>query len=458
MIKKIFRENLPLIIIEILIVAAFVIFYGKFGDPLVDSFREAYIPWQMNEGECLYKDIFCIYPPLAYIINAFLYKIFGTSLITIQIAALLCIMGIFALVYKLSVLHLDKLTTFAICLFTFSALVLSPNVFNGFFPYSYGIIYGLLFTLGSIYCLINKKYPAAYLLYSLAICSKYEFVLLLPVMIFVTGKTDWLKNLIALIIPVVFSAVCLIAAGIDWYSIVNTADILKTMGSSDVISYFYSSAGLIFRKEHFYLYTLNMVKFFIPYSINLHQIIIMWAFPIIVILFGLRYKNLNFGQNLFIISAVLISIKVFFAVALESYGAYFVPFALISLGILLPSKFLKKWFVIALIFWTFVIGYNNVSKLNEKNFKDLYTIADALKQTPTETKVYVYPEGLGINFLSKRKSCNEMYSLLPLYADTFGDKNILTVLKAQKPDYIIINHLDTSETSLFILQVERCIS
>ena len=36
-----------------------------------DIGRELYIPWQMNQGEIVYQDIFHVYPPLGYIDNAF---------------------------------------------------------------------------------------------------------------------------------------------------------------------------------------------------------------------------------------------------------------------------------------------------------------------------------------------------------------------------------------------------
>lgn len=187
--KEFLKKNWQIIILECIVVATFIIFYGKFGDIFVDSFREAYIPWQMNEGQSLYKNIFCIYPPFAYIINSILFKIFGTSLNVLYLAGLLCSMGILFLTYLISEKFLNKYLTIGICLFLISGLVLSPNVFNGIFPYSYGMLYGMLFAMGSIYCLLNKRYPISYLLYSLAICSKYEFILLLPLMFFWLQKT-----------------------------------------------------------------------------------------------------------------------------------------------------------------------------------------------------------------------------------------------------------------------------
>ena len=39
-------------------IVAFTVFFGKFGDVIVDSFREVYIPQQILKGKCIYKDIY----------------------------------------------------------------------------------------------------------------------------------------------------------------------------------------------------------------------------------------------------------------------------------------------------------------------------------------------------------------------------------------------------------------
>ena len=55
-------------------------FYGKLSMFFVDTSREVYIPMAMNKGALLYKDIFNVYAPLGYQINALLTKIFGENL------------------------------------------------------------------------------------------------------------------------------------------------------------------------------------------------------------------------------------------------------------------------------------------------------------------------------------------------------------------------------------------
>ena len=144
---KFLKNNWQICFIESLVILAFIIFYGQFGDVNVDSFREAYIPEQMLAGKILYRNIFTIYAPLAYIINALLFFIFGIHLKTLYFAGLFSTMGIFYLTNKLARKFLDANLTLCICLFIISALVLSPNVLMHFF-----LIHTDYYTVYCLYC------------------------------------------------------------------------------------------------------------------------------------------------------------------------------------------------------------------------------------------------------------------------------------------------------------------
>ena len=68
---------LEITLIFIVSLFLFFIFYAKQGVYLVDVGRETYIPWQMLEGKLLYKDLYNVYGPLGYQINALIFLIFG---------------------------------------------------------------------------------------------------------------------------------------------------------------------------------------------------------------------------------------------------------------------------------------------------------------------------------------------------------------------------------------------
>ncbi len=477
--KTFLKNNWQVIVFNIILFLVFILAYGRFGNVIVDSFREAYIPQQMIKGQVLYKNIFNIYAPLSYIINAVLYSIFGTKLWVLYTAGFAATIGIINLTFKIAERFLDKNIALSIVLFIISASVLSPNVFNFIFPYSYGMLYGLLFILSSIYFILNKKYPFAYFFYSLAICSKYEFILLLPLLIYVSCKKDWWKNLIAFILPLVITIFPLIVQKAGMNNIFASFQIIMHMGAAKTLLWFYSSMGLVFRWEIIPIYLFNFAKIFIPvyflYRFNTYWLIIpvliylyfmvnpeilIYAFPLILILLGHRFLKINSEARLFVLAGMLISIKVFFALTLMAYGVFFIPFALISIFILIPNNY-KKSVCIVTFCCALILGIKNIHSLAQKDvriataqgtvFSDKKygePINQLIKYIETSTKpddrVVIYPECLIVNYMADRKSDNKFYSLIPLYVETFGEDVIMQRLEITKPEYIVISNYDTS--------------
>ncbi|MCQ2743924.1 MAG: hypothetical protein MJ230_03890 [bacterium] len=451
------RKNWILLLTEILIISVFCLFYGRFGNVYVDSFREAYIPEQILNGKVLYKNIFCIYPPLGYMINALLYKIFGVKLSVLYIAGLFATLGSVFFANKIGKMFLNNYLLAGINLFIISALVLSPNVFNAFFPYSYGMLYGIFFALISLYFILKEKYPVSYLFCSLAICSKMEFLPLLFVLVFISKKENIGKNSALFILPIIIVTTILFLQGLRISDLAVSCGLIQIMGNSQTLHEFYSSMGLIPRIEHLPLYITNLIKFVFPYNFQKYQEIILWIFPLISILFVCKYKNLSTKEKIFIVASVLISLKVFFALTMQSYGVYYLIFALISLTILIPNNF-KKIVACYLIFWSLLIGFNNTKLLLKKNYT-LNCEKGIIKTTTDEgikysailkslegvsvSSVLIYPEGLLVNYFLNVKSDDKFYSLIPLYVETFGEENIIHHFEITKPDYIIINDLDT---------------
>ena len=148
-------------------------------------------------------------------------------------------------------------------LFIISVSVLSPNVFNFYFPYSYGILYGILFILASIYFALNDKFQLSYLMYSFAICCKYEFVFLLPLLFYVTRTKDLWKNILALILPFVITYAPLLIMEVSLSDIITSFQIILSMSSTKTIYWFYSVMGLTFRWELIPIYIINFLKIFI---------------------------------------------------------------------------------------------------------------------------------------------------------------------------------------------------
>ncbi|MBE7703060.1 MAG: hypothetical protein E7Z89_03305 [Cyanobacteria bacterium SIG28] len=453
--KKILKNNWQIISLEILLLLVFIFFYGKFGDVMVDSLREAYIPEQMLSGKVLYKNIFCIYAPLSYEINAFLIWIFGSSLKVFYFAGLFASLGIFYFYQRIIEHFLSKNIALVICLFAFAGLVLSPNVFNSFFPYSYGLLYGLLFSLISIYCVLKNKLYLSYFFYSLAICCKYEFVLLIIPLLFYSRKSSWVKNILALIIPFFFISILLYIQGVRFEDLINVVSIIQTMGQTSTLHWFYSVMGVYFQWKYFPLCLENFINFLIPVNWSKYCQILLWIFPVVLTLFAFRFKKLLPMEKFIILVSVLISVKVFFAPVFGSYGAYFIPFALLAFFILIPHN-IKRYFVFLLIVWTFITASINIKLLNNKSVKIqsekgfIYTspnkadgineVLNYFKGVGKDKVIVAYPECLTINYMLDVNSDNKFYSLIPLYVETFGEDIISKRLDFQKPDYIVVSN------------------
>ena len=472
------KKNWQILLINFLLLFVFLFFYGRFGDIIVDSFREAYIPTQILKGKILYKDIFTIYSPFSYLFNAFLFLVFGIKLKVLYFAGLIASAGILNLIYKLGAKFLPKLYAMGIVLFVISVCVLSPNVFNFIFPYSYGILYGILFVLGALYCAINKHFFLAYLLYSFAICSKYEFIFLILPLIWYSGFKYFWRNIIAVIIPVVICLIPLILQGLKAGDLIFPILILIGMSGAKTLHWFYSVSGLIFRPQIILIYLTEFLKLFVPafilnryknkyiillvllyLSFILSQKSFIYLFPLILMLSIFRYKKLNKKQKFIIFSSLLVSVKVFFASTLESYGMFFIPLGILSLFILVPKQF-KKSLLIIILLSSIIFGVMNSKSLMLKNYKIqtqrgiIYTsnyygnsisqLNKFVESTKKDDKIVIYPECLAVNFLNNINSDNKLYSLIPLYVETFGENFIIQRLDFIKPKYIAITNYDTS--------------
>lgn len=473
---KILKNNWQLILFNIVILLTFIIGYGHFGDIMVDSFREAYIPSEVIKGQVLYKNIFTIYAPFSYLFNALLFKIFGVHLSVLYLAGLFSTFGILNLVFAIANRFMNKTYSLSIILFIISVSVLSPNVFNFYFPYSYGILYGVLFILASIYFALKDKFPLSYLMYSFAICSKYEFILLLPLLFYVTRTKDLLKNIIALVAPFIVTYAPLFIMGVRLENIVTSFQIILSMSTTKTIYWFYSIMGLTFRIELIPIYLVNLLKVAIPlfvlsyikrwwvivltviyfYFIVTPELFI-YAFPLILILLIRKFSSIKSEKLFFVLASLLVSMKIFFSETFMSYGVFFLPFALISIFILIPPKF-KKSFFIVLLACALNFGIQNSKSLMSKNIKIntnkgiVYTSEKSVKDTidyimdntSLNDRIVVFPECLAINFMTSRMSDNKFYSLIPLYVETFGEDLIVKRLDFIKPKYIIISNYDTS--------------
>ncbi len=186
-----------LIILFLINLILFIIFKGTLGLIYSDFSREVYIPYAMNDGDVLYKDIFSIFAPLGYQINAFLLFITGMKLNTFYysgfINAVLFSFAVF-LILRFFLKNMSRISYSGInisynifCLNTVCMILVScvygVSLTNYITPYSYSMVYALNAFLWALLSLIYyiKKGRALFLVFSAfaygaSIMCKYDFI------------------------------------------------------------------------------------------------------------------------------------------------------------------------------------------------------------------------------------------------------------------------------------------
>ena len=189
-----------------IVYAVFTIFtWGRWGNVIFDCFREAIIPQAMIDGKVLYTDITCIYPPLAYQINALLFKIFGNSLNVLYSASIVCCLTILTLFYKMALKKASLLATFTFILTimeVFIFRIVSLDVGSWYFPYSYSFLYAFTFCIVAFYLYVlfkdteDKKYLyLSALAAGISAACKFDFLLFILLIVYETVKRKEIKNL-----------------------------------------------------------------------------------------------------------------------------------------------------------------------------------------------------------------------------------------------------------------------
>lgn len=424
--KKLF--NFKLNIFPVFIILAIInllicgIYMGKLGTFFVDISREVYIPMAMNDGSVLYKDIFNVYAPLGYQINAFITKIFSDNIRTFYILGYINSTFIIWGLYLTARLFLKKqennLPLFY-CLLILFCSIYAISITNYIFPYSYSMVYALnafiWSLLGLLYHIKKGKMQYLYLscfLFGCCMSFKYEFILFGFVLFYYFLKNTNLKEklicvLSFFIIPVL-SITDLIIKGITIYDIHNALKYMIMLSKSQSAHNLYSFLGFIPSKSSLKFIIINFISFLIlciillcplkvvsrfknKFSIILAttaELIILYftdkavfvqsnaavfnwiglSVLIIFIYFFIKHiKNLKETDRLFfilIVSTILISFKSIFYIAFNSYGAYYFPLLLLCLIIYITKYTIKSESSILwlLIFFIILFGFSNYER------------------------------------------------------------------------------------------------
>ena len=490
--------NKYLIILFILTVAAVYFFCGHYSEILLDFGREVYYPEQILDGQVLYRDLFNIYGPFSYLWNALLYKIFGSSLTTLYVSGGICSILTVCGVYLIARKFLTEFLSFAIGIFTIASGVCAVNLFSYTFPYSWGMLYGIVAFLYSFLFLIKyvKEGGDSKFLYlsaflgGLSAANKYDFIPYLALVIFAAAKgKDWkviLKTLGAMIFVPIFCMAVLFVQGMRIADFINYLAIVKKMSATETLRYFYLTQGVYFNKNAIGVWVISLVKtgltlggviwgasLFEKKKILSETLVALsiclgfsfmspasFSFFVILTAGLMMFRLKNYSLTILAAGAVLLSLKSFWGLSYMNYGNYYHSVVLVAFFALLFS-FVPEKFQKITSFYVFVIAfavlYGNIQTLKNLDCKistpkgTIYTqqtVAESVntllgyvdKKFDKNADFVIFPEGLIVNFLADRKSEDFYNSLLPLYVETFGEENIVDYFRQNKPDYIILNN------------------
>lgn len=352
--KKYCLKELGIITIVSLIM--YFIFYGKQDVYLVDVSREAYIPWQMLKGKVLYKDIFNVYGPLGYQINAIAYALLGVKLNTLYLMGFLNSLVICFTTFFISKLFVDKKTSLCISGLTMFVCVYAKNFFNFIFVYSYNAVYALSgFLLSLLFALLflrDKKTSqllCAFLFAGFSFANKIEdlpyFVFLflcLPLFVKFNEEGAFKKYLFAffafMLFPVISFGV-LVLQGVSLSDFISSFDFIQKLVKAPVTTYFYYNFGLYFN----------------PYIVAdvLHSVwtILKTLVPCAVVLYGLNLFVNRCAQNKFVKAVCNFAVfTVMLFVSAKSYNLLKINYSTIFAWAGMAVCVILKVFVLVLVY------------------------------------------------------------------------------------------------------------
>lgn len=526
-----YKDFLSLFSLLIVFIVLTLFFSRYLGNIIIDCGREAFFPAEILKGKILYKDLFNIFGPLSYQINSLFYLIFGTNLKALRIAGALNSGLIICLLYFLTRLFASKRISWIICLFIIISCIFSFTLFNYIFPYSYAIVYALSSFLFSVLFLLlylktSKSYllPLAWFFMGSSFAFKYEYVLYAVLLFFISilkppkNKKYIFISFISFLFMPVLSYSFLFFQGLDLKGFLNNLHFLKLYILSPSLKYLYKNFVGFYPKKQFFFQFLSVFKTQIIFIAGLLWLIYLFLKPksekhiknflitltaifycylfslstlkismifcwmplftlfIFIFLFARFKKNTpikdflstNNGIYLvFILCALLGSLKTFFYLHLCAYGTYTLPLLFIVNSVFLveyiPEKvsFINKeifkrsfFYIVIILAIPFIITYFLIFQDKMEINTARGTVYDSKKTVLTSkqmidyinrnlnssSSIWVVPEGTMINFLTNHPSNGIYYAVNTPYLETFGEEKIISDTEKNPPDYIIITN------------------
>ena len=134
--------------------------WNRTADIVVDFGRELYVPWQMNEGVGLYRDLEYFNGPFSPIFNSVLFAVFGARKTVLVVANFCCLLGLLTLLYREFGRYQPAAVSClqGLCVIVYAGFghTSAMGNFNLITPYSHETTHGLLLS-AAIFVILQRQ-------------------------------------------------------------------------------------------------------------------------------------------------------------------------------------------------------------------------------------------------------------------------------------------------------------
>jgi Dolichyl-phosphate-mannose-protein mannosyltransferase len=515
----------------------------RWGNLVIDTGRELWLPAELLKGKILYKDIVSFYGFLpAYLIASF-YKLFGVSINTLAYTGIALTLIVSFTVYRIARFFLDQgfstlLVINFLFVFAFGHYATS-GIFNFILPYTFASTFFMAFTALSLYFFLklifseNKKNLLIWSLFlTAAFLCRLESALAVWPGFLLSGfilavrqpKAERLKLFVYLLLPLFLTVLCyglffmsthtfstfketfmgsIKAVGNtpiskEWSGLDNIPSSLSKISTSFLLhiaiflgiamSYRIASrsgnedtasAQTIIPLLVTFLFVMVLKQFYV-YELQYRCLtLVLFCGTFVYFFQALNRTSTHRSLGLLTLFTIsfLVTYRIFLAPSPYQYGFVLLTLPLICYYIFftdllktaleerfkIPSGLLHAaiaGFLIFMIvpFWKHSSNmYASHDKVTATSRGDIYYYSNEQsdifwksvnylkKNTPGNSAVVVFPEGVGINFFAGRATPLRHHSFMPHDIKLFGEEKILSEIKSAKIDYIVIISRDTGE-------------
>ncbi len=148
------------LLLVIFSVAMLMATWAAWPNLIIDCGREMYVPAAMEHGKALYRDLWYPYGPLAPVVNAALFHLFGISLNTFYFSGFIVFTGSALVLHGIALRFIPPIAAL-LCGIAFLVPGFQSWLFNSIAPYSCAATFGALFCLLTLLFLLRYLENAA---------------------------------------------------------------------------------------------------------------------------------------------------------------------------------------------------------------------------------------------------------------------------------------------------------